>query len=91
VVIPWADATALAALMDDIDRALRTTFLPGTPLPSTACTMTAPATCERGALGSAGYLYFRTLGLAIWVGDTTAADRASIPSRLDVYAVTAPP
>jgi hypothetical protein len=91
VVIPWADATALAALMDDIDRALRTTFLPGTPLPSTACTTTAPATCERGALGSAGYLYFRTLGLAIWVGDTTAADRASTPSRLDVYAVTAAP
>jgi hypothetical protein len=89
VTIPWTDAAALGALMDDLERAMLATFKPGDPLPVAPCTA-APARCERGALGTQGYLYFRSLGLAIWVGDTTNAAKASTPSRLDVYAVPTP-
>jgi ZU5 domain len=87
--IPWGDAAGLEALMDEIDRALRATFTPNGAQPPSPCTA-APATCERGSLGTAGFLYFRTFGLALWVGDTSSSDRASTPSRLDVYAVASP-
>lgn len=88
VAIPWSDPVALAALMNDLERAMLATFTPGEPLPAAPCTA-APARCERGSLGTQGYLYFRSLGLAIWVGDTTNEAKASTPSRLDVYAVQA--
>lgn len=89
VTIPWADDAALGVFMDDLERAMLSTFKATDPLPSTPCTA-APARCQRGALGTQGYLYFRSLGLAIWVGDTTNAAKASTPSRLDVYAVPTP-
>lgn len=87
--IPWADDAALGALMDELERAMLATFKPSEPLPATPCTA-APARCQKGALGTQGYLYWRSLGLAIWVGDTTNAANASTPSRLDVYAVPTP-
>ena len=82
IAIPWTDATALGTLLDDLDRSLRATFTPTVAQPATPCT-TAPATCERGGLGTSGYLYLKTFGLVIWVANT--ADTASNVSRIDVY------
>jgi hypothetical protein len=85
VTIPWTDPTALGTLMNDLERAMLTTFFPNDPLPATACNV-APARCSPGTLGTGGFLSFAKLGVTIWVGDTTSADRASTPSRIDVYA-----
>lgn len=89
VVIPWTDPVALGTLMNDLERAMLATFFPNDPAPSTACDV-APVRCSQGALGSQGYLAFSKLGLTIWVGDTASPDRASTPSRLDVFAKPAP-
>ncbi len=86
VVIPWTDPAALGTLMNDLEKAMLGTFFPNDPLPSTACNV-APTRCSPGALGSGGFLSFSKLGVTIWVGDTASADRASTPSRIDVYAL----
>jgi hypothetical protein len=85
LAVPWSDPAALTTLMSELEDALVATFVPTTPKRTTPCTE-APATCERGSLGALGYLYFRSVGVALWVGDTSAAERSNTPTRLDVYA-----
>ena len=83
LTLDWHGAS-FGATMDELYRAMLATYAPGTPQPAvgTLCTTNE---CRMGSFGDVGYIFFKSLGAAIWVQNINAAQpTASIPHRIDI-------
>jgi hypothetical protein len=82
--LDWSNTAAFDAEIDELCRGLMATFTnQALDPPGTLCTSSGK--CTTGKFGTNGFVYFKAVGLALWVSDTTAPQPVpSIPTRLDV-------
>lgn len=70
---------------NELHDALAATYLPGTPA-DPACQTSG--SCMSGTFGDVGYVYFKDVGIGVWVASISAAQPVpSTPNRIDVYAL----
>lgn len=85
--LDWHGA-GFGATMDELYRAMLATYAPGTPQPAVGTLCATTNECRMGSFGDVGYIFFKSLGAAIWVQNINAAQpAASIPFRIDINLV----
>jgi hypothetical protein len=82
--LDW-QSTGFDAEMDELYRAMLATYSPTTPQPAMGTLCTTTGECTTKTFGSLGYVYFKSLGAAIWVANVlTGPPTSSVPSRIDI-------
>ena len=77
-------STQFNAEVNELHDAMAATYLPGTPA-DPACQ--SSGACVTGTFGDVGFVYFKDVGIALWVASISAPQPVpSIPNRIDVYA-----